>query len=84
MHGMSIVDGNAVAGMLADVIAGDPTTVRGTCGGCGDASLLAEAVVEIDSVAAIVRCRRCTMTLFTLVHADGRMRWRIGSLTELS
>ena len=33
------------------------TSIVGVCGGCGDVAPLAEAVVELDEVAAIVRCR---------------------------
>ena len=31
----SVVDGNAVAGLLSEVFAGDPTMFVGTCRGCG-------------------------------------------------
>ena len=50
-----VLDGNAAAGILSEIFVGDVTTVVGTCGGCGAVAPLAEAVVELDEVAAIVR-----------------------------
>jgi hypothetical protein len=78
-----IVDGNALAGLLSDVFAGDPTMILGTCGGCGAVAVLAEAVVELDDVAAIVRCRSCTHTLLTVLSDGDAVRVILGTLGEL-
>ena len=80
----STVDGNALAGMMDDLLAGEITVMTAVCGGCGTAGPLAETVVELDDTAAIVRCRSCTHTLFTVLRADGRTRVVIGMLRELS
>src|SRR5262245_40259016 len=64
----STVDGNAAAGMLWDVFGADVTALIGVCGGCGSHAPMAETVVELDEVAAIVRCRACTHTLFTVLR----------------
>ena len=64
------VDGNVLAGMLGDLVAGDATMVTVMCGGCGHSGVLAETVVEVDDVAAIVLCAGCTHTLFTVLR-DG-------------
>lgn len=77
------VDGNALAGMLADVFDGEVTMLVGVCGGCGSAAALAEAVVELDDVAAIVRCRSCTHTLFTVLRDGDAVRVILGALGEL-
>lgn len=82
-NAQSVVDGNAVAGMLWDVFGADVTAVIGVCGSCGARARLAQAVVELDDVAAIVRCRACTHTLFTVLRDGGGMRLVIGSLGEL-
>lgn len=79
----SVVDGNAAAGMLWDVFGADVTALIGVCGGCGDASTVAEAVVEIDDVAAIVRCRACTHTLFTVLRDGEQTRLVLGMLQEI-
>lgn len=83
MRVMSRVDGNAVAGLLAEVFVGDATTFHGMCGECSSVSSLAETDVELDAQAAIVRCRTCTVTLFTLLRSEERPRLVIGSLREL-
>jgi hypothetical protein len=65
---MTIFDGNAIAGAMSEFFGEDPTTLRLRCGHCDGVSLLAEAVVEMDDAAAIVRCRSCTRTLLTLLQ----------------
>ncbi|MDL9979826.1 DUF6510 family protein [Microbacterium sp. ASV49] len=80
---MRIVDGNAAAGMLSEVIDGDATTLIGTCAGCGAVAYIAEAVVELDDVAAIMRCRSCTHTLLTVLRAPEGVRIVFGTLGEL-
>jgi hypothetical protein len=79
----SVVDGNAVAGLLSEVFAGDPTMFVGTCRGCGAVAVFAEAVVEMDDDAAIVRCRSCTHTLFTVLRDGHSVRLVIGALREV-
>ncbi|MFB4349779.1 DUF6510 family protein [Microbacterium sp. CR_7] len=83
-HPAARVDGNAIAGQVLDILGIDVTALRGTCDGCGSDACLAEAVVELDDSAAIVRCRTCTRTLFTLLHTDERPRLVFGSLRSLS
>ena len=80
----SVVDGNAAAGILSEIFAGDVTLLAGECGGCGTVAPLAEAVVELDDVAAIVRCRGCTHTLITVLRSGEGLRVVIGALRELS
>jgi uncharacterized Zn finger protein len=55
----------------------------GTCGGCGAVAVFAEAVVEMDDDAAIVRCRSCTHTLFTLLREGESVRLIIGALGDV-
>ena len=80
----SVVDGNAAAGILSEVFAGDVTLLTGECGGCGAVAPFAETVVELDEVAAIVRCRGCTHTLVTVLRSEQGVRVVIGSLRELA
>ncbi|WP_106813850.1 DUF6510 family protein [Microbacterium timonense] len=82
-NAQSVVDGNAAAGLLWDVFGTDVTTLVGVCGGCGSAAPLAEAVVELDEVAAIVRCRTCTHTLLTVLRQGDGVRLVLGMLGEL-
>lgn len=77
------VDGNALAGLLSDAFAGESTLLVGVCGGCGSSAPLAETVVELDDTAAIVRCRSCTHTLFTVLRDDSGVRVVFAMLREL-
>lgn len=70
-HTAHIVDGNAVVGVLQDLLAGDLSMLIVECGGCHTAAPLAEWRVEADRDAFIVRCRSCTHTLWTLMRGDG-------------
>lgn len=79
----SVVDGNAAAGMLADVFGDDVTALVGVCGGCSAMAPLAETAVELDEAAAIVRCRSCTHTLLTVLRTPSGIRLVIGTLREL-
>lgn len=78
-----VVDGNALAGLLSDVFTDDVTTIIGICGGCESQAPLAEAIVEIDEVTAIVRCRGCSHTLFTVMRDENGVRLMIASLRAL-
>lgn len=78
----SVVDGNAAAGMLADVFGDDVTALVGLCG-CSAWAPLAETAVELDETAAIVRCRSCTHTLLTVLRTASGIRLVIGTLREL-
>ena len=79
----STVDGNVLAGLLADLLDSDVTTLVGVCAGCGATAALAETVVEIDETAAIARCRSCTHTLLTVLRDGERVRLVFGMLREL-
>lgn len=80
---MDRVDGNALAGVLSEFFAGDPTAMSAVCGSCGARGALAEAPVERDDVASIVRCASCTRTLLTILRVNGVVRVRIGCLGEM-
>jgi DNA-directed RNA polymerase subunit RPC12/RpoP len=77
-----VLDGNAAAGILSDIFVGDVTQCVGVCGGCGAVAPLAEAIVELDEVAAIVRCRGCTHTLLTVLRGPDETRVVFGTLRE--
>ena len=79
----SVVDGNAAAGLLMDAFGADVTALTAVCGGCGAVSSFAETVVELDEVAAIVRCRTCTHTLLTVLRDARGTRAVIGMLREV-
>jgi hypothetical protein len=78
------VDGNALAGMLDGLFAGDATVLVATCGACGATGALAETVVELDERCAIVLCRGCTHTLFTVVRNGDAVRLVIGAVESFT
>ncbi len=80
----TIVDGNALAGVLSGVFADDATRLALRCGHCDRSGLLAEAVVERDDTCAIVRCRACTHTLFTVTAAlNGAVAVQMAAVAEV-
>lgn len=62
----SMVDGNALIGILEEAFGAAAATLTMTCGSCADAAALSAAAVELAPTSAIVRCRRCTHTTLTL------------------
>lgn len=80
----TILDGNALAGVLSGVFADDATRLTLVCGHCDRSGALAETVVERDDTCAIVRCRSCTRTLFTVTAApDGAVAVRMAAVAEV-
>ena len=70
---MQHLDGNALAGHLADIFSFDPTTASVRCAGCGRVAMLATAMVYMDAMGAVLRCPDCDLALLTLVEGDGRV-----------
>lgn len=69
---MEHIDGNALAGPLAELFAFDATMASARCGGCGAVELLATAMVYRDAMGAVARCGHCDHVLMTIVEANGR------------
>lgn len=69
---MTHLDGNALAGPLAELFAFDATTASARCAGCGTIGMLAAAMVYRDAMGAVVRCPGCDDVLATLVETGDR------------
>ena len=69
---MEHVDGNVLAGPLAEFFAFDVTTATGRCVGCGSVAELARAMVYRSGAGTVVRCSTCDTVLATLVEAGDR------------
>jgi Family of unknown function (DUF6510) len=67
------LDGNAVAGLLAEVFAAEVTTARGTCDGCG-AEEPVGAIRVYKAAGFVLRCPHCESVLAKLV-TDGSRTW---------
>ena len=68
---MTMLDGNAIAGLLQEVFAEDMTTAIGTCGGCGAAEPLG-AIYIYRGAGVVVRCPHCEQVLATFVQSERR------------
>jgi hypothetical protein len=79
------LDGNAWAGLLAEVFANDLTAARGACGGCGTvAQVGAQHLYGLQTgPGAVLRCATCDNVLMVLVDTGPRYRLTVRGLTWL-
>ena len=68
----SMLDGNAVAGLLQEVFAVEMTTAIGTCAGCGAAEPVGATHV-FRGAGIVLRCPHCDNTLVKIVRDDTRL-----------
>jgi phage FluMu protein Com len=81
---MTLLDGNALAGRLDDLLGWDATASEVRCTHCGLQDLLATAAVYASAMGAVVRCRACDAVLLTVVDSpDGRSWFGMPGLTAL-
>lgn len=81
---MQRIDGNALAGPLSQVMAGDVTSALARCIGCRDLAVLAQSVVYSDGTRFVARCRRCDDVLLTVIDADGDVRLNLTGIATLT
>jgi hypothetical protein len=68
-----VLDGNALAGDLAEIFAVDVTAARFVCAGCGHADAVATLQLFGHAPASVGRCPECTDVVIRLVRADDRV-----------
>jgi len=68
------LDGNAAAGLLAEVFRTEMTTAEVTCTGCGTVAVVAELMRYGHGMGAILRCARCDTAVIRVVRT-GRRHW---------
>jgi Family of unknown function (DUF6510) len=64
----SALDGNAIGGLLHEIFGTEMTTAEATCGHCGKTARVAEAIVYLSALGAVMRCRTCTSVLAVVVR----------------
>ncbi len=69
------LDGNALAGVLADALGADLTAREARCLHCGTVDVLARALVYVSAMGLVARCASCEGVLATTVHTDDGRRW---------
>lgn len=66
------LDGNAAAGLLAEVFRAEMTTAEVTCAGCGTVAAVAELMCYGHGMGAILRCARCDTAVIQVVRIRHR------------
>jgi phage FluMu protein Com len=69
---MQPLDGNAIGGLLAEVMGADMTAATGTCAHCGAIAAIAEGVAYLHVPGTVLRCRTCTGLLMAITEVRGR------------
>ena len=64
---LTTLDGNSMAGLLADVFGREMTTAVGTCAACGTSTEVARFVVYARGPGTVARCAGCASVLMVLV-----------------
>jgi Family of unknown function (DUF6510) len=67
------VDGNAMAGDLAEIFAMDVTAAVATCAGCGRAGVVAELRLWRRGPGIVARCPGCEDVVLRVVRAPDRV-----------
>ena len=67
------LDGNAAAGLLSEVFAGEVTTAIGTCDSCGSAEAVG-AIYVYMAAGTVLRCPHCEAVVMKVV-TDGERIW---------
>jgi Zn finger protein HypA/HybF involved in hydrogenase expression len=67
------LDGNAAAGLLSEVFAGEATTAVGTCDSCGSAEAVGAMHVYM-AAGTVLRCPHCESVVMKVV-TDGERIW---------
>jgi Family of unknown function (DUF6510) len=67
------LDGNAVAGMLGEMLSVEATTVLVRCGSCGAEDALATAHAYVHCPGVVLRCPACSAVLMRFAHIRGRL-----------
>jgi hypothetical protein len=67
------LDGNAVAGMLAEALAAEPTASLANCAGCGTSSMVGALVAYVHGMGAVLRCPSCESVMLRVGRGPGRM-----------
>jgi hypothetical protein len=83
-HIYDYLDGNAAAGELSKIFAGDVTTAEGQCAHCGTTKRFAEAHLYMQCPGVVARCVFCEQVLLRLVTVRDRVLLDLSGMTYLS
>lgn len=77
------VDGNAIAGELGEIFAGEMTSARIACGGCGKVEPIGAEHAYTQAPSAVLRCCHCENVLLVLSRARDRLILGLGRTSWL-
>ncbi len=77
-----MLDGNAIAGTMADIFGVDMTLALASCARCGTRGPLAETAVYLGP-AVVVRCRHCDAVLAVVLERRGTYCVDLSGLSAL-
>ena len=68
------LDGNAVAGMLAEALAAEPTVSLANCASCGASNMLGALVAYVHGMGAVLCCPGCESVMLRFGRGPGRLQ----------
>lgn len=77
------LDGNAAAGLLAEIFTFEMTSAQSTCANCGATGPLGSLLLYGGQVGVILRCPTCEQAQMRIVHASGRYWIDMRGMTTL-
>lgn len=72
MSAANELDGNAMAGDLAEIFAVDVTQAVATCAGCGHPTALAALTLWGPAMGSVARCPHCEDVILRLTRTPGQ------------
>jgi len=64
------LDGNAAAGVLAEIFTFEITTARAACAHCGATGEVGAQMAYVSEIGTVVRCSACDNALIRVVRQD--------------
>jgi hypothetical protein len=78
------LDGNAAAGMLGELFAGDITAARATCAGCGGSAPIATLLEYGHAMGMVLRCPSCSRVMLRLVRTPSSLNFEASGVALLT
>jgi uncharacterized Zn finger protein len=67
-----VLDGNAVAGTLAEIYGDDITTVLAECASCGQVDHIGGLLTYVHAPGIVLRCTACATVMIRIVQTPKR------------
>ena len=80
---MGHVDGNALAGLFAEIFPFDVTAAVGRCAHCGSTGMIGDTMVYTASPEWMMRCPHCDEVLATVIDSGSRVWLNLSGLRAL-